>query len=109
MTQFEDEKTLIVKRFDRRLSSDKTWWLRLPQADMCQATGISPDMKYESEGGSGIISIMKILLGSRNALHDRIEFFKTQVLFWMLAVIDGHAKNFSIFIEPEGRFVLTPV
>jgi serine/threonine-protein kinase HipA len=109
IAQFEDEKALIVKRFDRRLSPDKTWWLRLPQEDMCQAVGVSPDMKYESEGGPGILSIMKILLGSRNALHDRIEFFKTQVLFWILAAIDGHAKNFSIYIEPEGRFVLTPV
>ena len=109
IAQFEDEKVLIVKRFDRQLSSDKTWWLRLPQEDMCQAAGVSPDMKYESEGGPGILTIMKLLFGSRNALYDRIEFFKTQILFWMLAAIDGHAKNFSIFIEPEGRFVLTPV
>jgi serine/threonine-protein kinase HipA len=108
MSQFEDEKTLIVKRFDRRLSSDETWWLRLPQEDMCQARGISPDMKYESEGGPGILSIMKLLLGSRTSLNNRTEFFKTQILFWMLAAIDGHAKNFSIFIEPEGRFSLTP-
>ena len=26
----------------------------------------------------------------------------------MLAAIDGHAKNFSVFIEPRGRFRLTP-
>ncbi|MFP4180161.1 MAG: HipA domain-containing protein [Spirochaetaceae bacterium] len=108
MSQFEDEKTLIVKRFDRRLSSDQAWWLRLPQEDMCQARGISPDMKYESEGGPGILPIMKLLLASRTALRDRIAFFKTHILFWMLAAIDGHAKNFSIFIEPEGRFALTP-
>ena len=29
---------------------------------------------------------------------------KSQVLFWLLAATDGHAKNFSVFIEPEGRF-----
>ncbi|MDZ7793771.1 MAG: HipA domain-containing protein [Spirochaetia bacterium] len=49
-----------------------------------------------------------MLLGSRTALNDQIEFFKMQILFWMLTAIDGHAKNFSIFIEPEGRFTLTP-
>ncbi len=108
MQQFEDEKTLVVKRFDRQLSTDGTWWLRLPQEDMCQATGTPPDMKYESEGGPGILSIMKLLLGSRRAFLDRTAFFKRQILFWMLAAIDGHAKNFSIFIEPEGRFSLTP-
>ena len=31
------------------------------------------------------------------------------MLFWLLAGIDGHAKNFSIFIEPEGRFRMTPL
>src|SRR6056297_1594862 len=109
IAQFEDEKALIVERFDRRLSSDESWWLRVPQEDMCQATGTSPDMKYESERGPGILPIMKLLLGSRTSLSDRIEFFKTQILFWLLAAIDGHAKNFSVFIEPEGRFSLTPV
>jgi serine/threonine-protein kinase HipA len=32
----------------------------------------------------------------------------TQFLFWLLAAIDGHAKNFSVFIDLEGRFGLTP-
>jgi hypothetical protein len=28
---------------------------------------------------------------------------------WLqLCATDGHAKNFSIFLEPEGRFRLTP-
>lgn len=27
----------------------------------------------------------------------------------MLAAIDGHAKNFSIHLPPEGRFRLTPL
>lgn len=109
MSQFEEQKVLIVERFDRRRSSDASWWMRLPQEDMCQALGFSPDMKYESDGGPGILKIMKLLLASRTSAADRKHFFKTQILFWMLAAIDGHAKNFSIFIEPEGRFSLTPV
>ena len=32
-----------------------------------------------------------------------------QVLFWMLCAPDGHAKNFSLFIRPGGRFQLTPL
>ncbi|MCG8585135.1 MAG: HipA domain-containing protein, partial [Pirellulales bacterium] len=48
-------------------------------------------------------------LGSRNAATDRRNFFKAQVLFWMLCATDGHAKNFSVFIEPHGRFSLTPI
>lgn len=34
---------------------------------------------------------------------------KSQVLFWLLAASDGHAKNFSIFIRPSGGYRLTPL
>ena len=27
---------------------------------------------------------------------------RTQLVFWLLAAIDGHAKNFSIFLLPGG-------
>jgi serine/threonine-protein kinase HipA len=29
-------------------------------------------------------------------------------VFWLLGATDGHAKNFSIFLLPGGRFRLTP-
>ena len=29
--------------------------------------------------------------------------------FWLLAAIDGHAKNFSFYILPDGAFQLTPL
>lgn len=109
MAQFEDQRVLIVERFDRRLAQDRSWWMRLPQEDMCQATGTAPGRKYESDGGPGIRDIMSLLLGARTAQADRRIFYKTQVLFWMLAATDGHAKNFSVFIEPGGRFTLTPL
>jgi serine/threonine-protein kinase HipA len=109
MAQFEDQHVLIVERFDRRLAQDRAWWIRLPQEDMCQATGTAPGRKYESDGGPGIPDIMSLLLGARTAHADRQIFYKTQVLFWMLAATDGHAKNFSVFIEPGGRFSLTPL
>ena len=40
---------------------------------------------------------------------DRETFFTTQILFWLLAAPDGHAKNFSVFIERGGRFRLAPL
>lgn len=51
---------------------------------------------------------MNILLGSKNADEDRLSFFKTQIVFWMLCAIDGHAKNFSLFMESGGSYRLTP-
>lgn len=108
MATFGAQRTLIVERFDRRLSSDGTWFIRLPQEDLCQATGTPPAKKYERDGGPGIETVMSLLLGSQVAHEDRLDFFRTQIAFWLLCAIDGHAKNFSIFIEPQGRFRLTP-
>ncbi len=105
---FGTEKVLSIKRFDRKFNSDKTVLLRLPQEDMCQATGTSGGYKYESDGGPGIKEILSILNGSLNPAEDREQFFKAQILYWLLAAPDGHAKNFSIFIHPQGRFSLTP-
>jgi len=39
---------------------------------------------------------MELLLGSDNAEQDRRNFFKAQLIFWVLAATDGHGKNFSI-------------
>lgn len=73
-----------------------------------QVFGLPPSSKYEADGGPGIVEIMDLLRQSEDAT-DRATFFKVQILFWMLAATDGHAKNFSVHIEAEGRFRLTPV
>lgn len=106
---FEDQKALVVERFDRSLASDGSWIVRRPQEDMCQATGTSPLRKYQSDGGPGISHIMDVLLGSENADQDRNNFFKTQIIFWLLAATDGHGKNFSIAHLPGGRYRATPI
>ncbi len=106
---FEDVKVLIVERFDRKLASDGSWLMRLPQEDTCQALGVSPNLKYQADGGPGIGNIMRLLRGSTDPIKDREMFFRSQVLFWLLAAIDGHAKNFSLYIETEGKYCLTPL
>ncbi|WP_454757766.1 type II toxin-antitoxin system HipA family toxin [Cupriavidus campinensis] len=109
MAMFEDQKALVVERFDRRVAPDGEWILRLPQEDFCQAMGMSPLAKYQADGGPGIADIMAILAGSDAREADRRNFFKTQILFWMLAATDGHAKNFSLSIGPGGRYWATPL
>jgi len=108
METFGQYKTLVVERFDRKLAPERTWYLRLPQEDLCQATAIPPALKYQSDGGPGIRAIMDLLLGSERAIEDRRDFMRTQLVFWMLAAIDGHAKNFSLFLLPGGAYRLTP-
>ena len=68
-----------------------------------------PTAKYEADGGPGIDAIFQLLEGSMSREHDRRVFFQAQVLFWMLCATDGHAKNFSLFIRPRGRYQLTPL
>jgi serine/threonine-protein kinase HipA len=106
---FEDQKALIVERFDRRPSSDTSWILRLPQEDMCQATGTPALQKYESDDGPGINAIMDVLKRSEREATDTRRFFMTQMIFWLLAATDGHAKNFSIAHLPGNRYQSTPL
>lgn len=105
---FGKQRTLVVERFDRRYSVDKSWIMRLPQEDFCQALGISSAQKYQSDGGPDIKDCMNLLLSS-STKSDRNTFFKTQILFWLLAAIDGHGKNFSIFLEAGNRYRMTPL
>jgi len=109
IAHFDDTKTLVVKRFDRKWSKDCTKIIRLPQEDMCQALGISSHLKYESDGGPGIVNIMEVLRGAYEAKEDRERFMRSVFLFWVLGAIDGHAKNFSILMEAGGNYRLTPL
>jgi serine/threonine-protein kinase HipA len=109
MGQFGRQKALIVERFDRRWMEGGRWIARLPQEDFCQATGLPGDMKYESDGGPGLRACLALLAGSSRARDDSLRFVLVQLAFWLMAAIDGHAKNFSIFLERGGGYHLTPL
>lgn len=105
---FGRTKALVVERFDRRWTRDKRL-LRLPQEDCCQALSVPPTRKYQSDGGPGIADILRFLQGSDAPAKDQKSFLKAQMVFWLIGATDGHAKNFSLFLRPEGRFSLTPL
>lgn len=107
--RFGGTKALVVTRFDRVLHSSRRYWLRLPQEDLCQATGTSGTRKYETDGGPGLTDIARVLQGSESREDDLATLLRAQLLFWMLAATDGHAKNFSLRLLPQGRFRLTPL
>ncbi|MBI2771147.1 MAG: type II toxin-antitoxin system HipA family toxin [Burkholderiales bacterium] len=109
MGLFGKQKVLIVERFDRRWVDGGRWIARLPQEDFCQATGTPGDLKYESDGGPGIRACLALLAGSNQARADSLRFVLAQLAFWLMAAIDGHAKNFSIFLERGGGYRLTPL
>ena len=53
--------------------------------------------------------ILDLLKASDEPEADQRLFLKAQIVFWLLGATDGHAKNFSVFLLPGGRFRLTPL
>ena len=118
---FGDQRVLVVERFDRlwrNIGARKpdaprfkvppgAWIARLPQEDFCQATGQPSDAKYEKDGGPGMTQILGILARGEAPERDSSLFALSQLMFWLLAATDGHAKNFSIFLRRE-NYRLTP-
>jgi serine/threonine-protein kinase HipA len=112
IASFGERKVLMVERFDRALQAPvaraKPWIARLPQEDFCQALGVAGARKYEADGGPGMRDLLRVLDASANAQADKRAFVKAQMVFWLLAATDGHAKNFSLFHERGGGYRLTP-
>lgn len=108
MQDFGARRALVVKRFDRSWHP-QGWVVRLPQEDFCQAKGVASEQKYEQTGGPGIEACLQVLKGGEAFHEDGRNFLCAQLLFWFLAAIDGHAKNFSLFVLPGGRYRMTPL
>lgn len=106
---FGKQRVLSVERFDRQLHSSGQWLLRLPQEDFCQVYGVPSHLKYENEGGPGVLDLARVLQQSVTAAQDIETLLASQILFWMLAAPDGHAKNFSIRLLAGGQYRLTPL
>ena len=118
---FGDQRVLVIERFDRLWSNigeldpngarfkmpSKAWITRLPQEDFCQATGLPSEQKYEKDGGPGMGQILGLLTRSETPERDSNLFALSQLMFWLLAATDGHAKNFSLFLLRKG-YRLTP-
>ncbi|RKR38475.1 type II toxin-antitoxin system HipA family toxin [Paraburkholderia sp. BL17N1] len=106
---FGKQRVLSVERFDRQMHSSGQWLLRLPQEDFCQVYGVPSHRKYENEGGPGVLDLARVLQQSVEARQDIETLLASQILFWMLAAPDGHAKNFSIRLLAGGHYRLTPL
>lgn len=104
---FDGQKVLVVERFDRQYGGDGLLY-RLTQEDMCQATGMTGQSKYEANGGPGAQKISQLLRFGNNGDEDLLEFFLAQYVYWLLMGIDGHGKNFSVYIDHTGYW-LTPL
>ncbi|MFD0986254.1 type II toxin-antitoxin system HipA family toxin [Methyloligella solikamskensis] len=105
---FGETTALVIERFDRRWTREGRL-LRMPQEDCCQALSVPPTLKYQSDGGPGMVAILNLLKGSDTPAEDQAVFIKAQILFWLLGATDGHAKNFSVFLGPGDSYRMTPL
>jgi hypothetical protein len=51
---------------------------------------------------------LRLLEGSHERAADQLLFLKAQIVNWVVAAINGHAKNYSVFLGPGG-FAMTPL
>lgn len=68
-----------------------------------------PTLKYQNEGGPGMIDVLTLLQGSDTPIEDQDVFLKAQLIFWLIGATDGHAKNFSVFLSPGASYRMTPL
>jgi len=98
---------LLVERDDRALVDGQV--ARLHRQDLCQATGLPPNTKYEGEGGP---SLQLTCDPVRDEVSDPLTASRSllaRVVFNVLIRNPGaHAKNVSIVRSPGGRQQLAP-
>jgi serine/threonine-protein kinase HipA len=106
-TEVAGRKLIVVERYDRTLSADGSVE-RIHQEDFCQATGTTPDMKYEEDGGPSLRRIAGILQ-SLAAPDSLISLLQAVTLNVLIGNGDAHAKNLSLLHEASGALTLAPL
>jgi serine/threonine-protein kinase HipA len=101
----EGQHSLVVERFDRRAESGET--IRLHQEDLVQALGLPRLRKFELHGGPGVDQIAALLRQSSDD-GSRQRYAVLLIYAWIVLSADAHAKNYSVFLQPEGA-ALTPL
>lgn len=111
------EPLLAVRRFDRMLP-DGAWGTgelprpqRLHQEDLCQATALMPEMKYEPTGGNFLSRCAgAVARCCANPFGDRAFLLQSVFLDYLLGNCDNHLKNRSLLWDASWRAVqLSPL
>lgn len=93
---------LFVERYDRKRDPGGVV-LRLHQEDFCQALGILPDQKYESEGGPKLSQCFLLLRDySTRPAADQRSLLSWVIFNAFIGNADAHAKNLAILYDEKG-------
>ena len=91
-----DGPFLLVRRYDRVRAPGGTL-SRIHQEDFCQALGVPPELKYESEGGPSLAACFALV--RRSCSRPAIELIRLldYVIFnFLIGNHHAHGKNFSL-------------
>jgi serine/threonine-protein kinase HipA len=106
-TMISGRKLIVIDRYDRVVHADGTVQ-RLHQEDFCQATGLSPDRKYQEDGGPSLARVAEILQAVAPA--SAVEtLLRAVTLNTLIGNGDAHAKNFSLLHDPTGALEFAPL
>ena len=96
---FGAERAIVVDRYDR-LPIAGGAVARIHQEDLCQALGLAPTRKYQSEGGPDpeqIIALLRRVVEPTMVAELEVSRFVDALAFnWLIAGTDAHAKNYSL-------------
>ncbi|UFX44157.1 MULTISPECIES: type II toxin-antitoxin system HipA family toxin [Bradyrhizobium] len=108
VVRFEKEIAIVVERYDRQFSGNDV--IRVHQEDACQARGIMPTKKYQSEGGPSAADIIELLRTySTDSVDDLDTFIDALGLNWLIGGTDAHAKNYSLLLASGPTVRLAPL
>jgi serine/threonine-protein kinase HipA len=86
---------LLVKRYDRILMNNDIH--RLHQEDFCQALAIVSEMKYQREGGPGLVDCFQLIRKVSSLPAADLKMLLQGILFnLIIGNNDAHGKNFSL-------------
>jgi serine/threonine-protein kinase HipA len=109
MHEINGQPFLLVKRYDRGTGTDGQQQ-RLHQEDFCQALGVVPEMKYQSEGGPDLTQCFTLLRRvTRPSAPQVLNMLDYVVFNALIGNHDAHGKNFSLLYADGAVPVLAPL
>ena len=97
-----DKPTILIQRYDRIKKTDRI--TRIHQEDFCQALGIPPARKYQTDGGPTIEHCVTLLRDwSSVPALDIINFMNAVIFNVIIGNTDAHGKNFSFLYSGKNR------
>lgn len=107
---FGAHRVFVTLRFDRARRDGRL--RRIHQEDLCQALGVAPDLKYQSDGGPtprAIAERLREVVEPLRAEQDVRRFFEALLFNWLVVGTDAHAKNYGLLLPQRGTPRLAPM